>query len=275
MPITVEEKYLSRPTKDSGQGEGTEELLSVERHFLVKGTDDELLAAQAVRQNAPTTHNDLERGEITLEPIGPTQWEATVQYNPPDEEMEEGDWSHSFDTGGGSQHITQSKETVDSYAPTGETAPDFKGAIGVTKDGVAGVDITVPVYRFSETHIIADEKVTNAYKGRLFNLTGKTNSDAWNGFAAGETLFLGSSGSKRGRGDWEITFNFAASPNKTGLSVGDITGIDKKGWEYLWVLYEEQVDDTAKALVKRPKAVYVEKVYEEDDFAKLDPDWSA
>ena len=39
MPITVEEKYLSRPTKDSGQGDGTEELLSVELHYVVKGTD--------------------------------------------------------------------------------------------------------------------------------------------------------------------------------------------------------------------------------------------
>ena len=274
MPITVEEKYLSRPTKDSGQGEGTEELLSVELHYLVKGTDDELLAAQAVRLQTPATHNGLERGEITLEPAGPWHWEATVQYRPPDEELEEGESSYSFDTGGGSQHITQSKQTVNQYAPPAKTAPDFKGAVGATKDGVEGVDITVPVYRFSETHVIADAKVTNAYKGRLFNLTGKTNSAEWGGFAVGEVLFLGASGSKRGRGDWEITFSFAASPNKTGLTVGDISGVAKKGWEYLWVLYEEQVDQTAQAMVKRPKAVYVEKVYDADDFAKLDPDWT-
>ena len=271
MPITVEEKYLSRPAKDSGQGDGTEELLSIELLYLVKGTDNELLAAQAVRQNAPLTHNGLERGEIGLEPIGPTQWEATVQYHPPDEELEEGESSYSFDTGGGSQHITQSKATPGKYAKSGETAPDFKGGIGVTKDGVAGVDITVPVYRFSETHIIADEKVTNEYKGKLFALTGKTNNADWGGFSEGEVLFLGASGRKRGTGDWEITFSFAASPNKTGLSVGSITGIDKKGWEYLWVLYEDHVDQTAGALVKQPKAVYVEKVYDTGDFGDLDP----
>jgi len=27
-------------------------------------------------------------------------------------------------------------------------------------------------------------------------------------------------------------------------------------------------------LTKQPRAVYVEKVYEEDDFAKLDPDYT-
>jgi hypothetical protein len=49
----------------------------------------------------------------------------------------------------------------------------------------------------------------------------------------------------------------------------DITGIVKRGWEYLWVRYEYSVDATAKALVKNPLAVYIEKVYEEDNFADL------
>ena len=60
-----------------------------------------------------------------------------------------------------------------------------------------------------------------------------------------------------------------ASPNRTGITVGDITGIAKKGWEYLWVRYEDAEDSTAKTLVKRPVAAYVEKVYESGDFAAL------
>jgi hypothetical protein len=64
-------------------------------------------------------------------------------------------------------------------------------------------------------------------------------------------LFLGASGSQRGTEDWEITFSFAASPNATGLTVGDITGIEpKKGWEYLWVRYADAED--AETLVKQP-----------------------
>lgn len=37
--------------------------------------------------------------------------------------------------------------------------------------------------------------------------------DGWRAFAAGEVLFLGASGSKRGEEEWEITYRFAASPN--------------------------------------------------------------
>ena len=159
--------------------------------------------------------------------------------------------------------------TIASYAPAGETAPNFKGAIGATKDSVEGVDITVPVYNFSETHIFAAADVDNAYKGVVAALTSKTNNATFKGFAIGECLFLGASGSKRGKGDWEMRFSFAASPNKTGLTVGDITGIAKKGWEYLWVRYEDAVDATAGALVKKPHAVYIEKVYEAGSYADL------
>jgi hypothetical protein len=54
------------------------------------------------------------------------------------------------------------------------------------------------------------------------------NDSGFKGFAAGECLFLGAAGTKRGSGDWEIGYRFASSPNVTGLTVGDITGINKK-----------------------------------------------
>ena len=268
MTATATEKYLSRPAKEAGAHDPA--LISTELHYIVTDTDDELAAITAVRATAPATHNDLARGEITVDPTGPTTWDAVVQYIGANEgELEVGESSYSFDTGGGTQHITQALSHIASYAPAGKTAPDFKGAIGATADSVEGVDITVPVYNFSETHILANSVVTNAYKGKLAALTGRTNNAAFKGFAAGECLFLSASGSKRGKGDWEITFHFAASPNKTGLTVGDITGIAKKGWEYLWVRYEDAVDATAKALVKKPLAVYIEKVYEEGSFSDL------
>ncbi|MBI1372485.1 MAG: hypothetical protein GC159_06960 [Phycisphaera sp.] len=132
------------------------------------------------------------------------------------------------------------------------------------------MDITIPVYTFSETHYLSAGTVTNAYKGTLFNLTGKVNSGGFKGLAAGECLFLGAAGSQRGVGeDWEITFRFAGSPNKTGLTVGDIAGISKKGWEYLWVRYQDTEDNNAKMLIKKPIAAYVEKVYDEGNFASL------
>ncbi|NJL31873.1 MAG: hypothetical protein HC898_09710 [Phycisphaerales bacterium] len=153
--------------------------------------------------------------------------------------------------------------------------PTSGGAIGVTdaSGGVEGVDITVPVYQFSETHYLPASQVTQSYKAALFQLTGKVNSDSFRGLAAGECLFLGASGSRRGTGpddDWEITFRFAGSPNRTNLTLGSITGIDKKGWEYLWVRYADAEDTASKTLVKQPVAVYIEKVYQEASFSGLE-----
>ena len=127
----------------------------------------------------------------------------------------------------------------------------------------------MPVYQFSETHYLDDAVVTGAHKATLFAITGTVNNAWFKGFAAGECLFLGASGSMRGGGDWEITFRFAASPNVTGLSIGPIFGIDKKGWEYLWVRYADVEDEDAKMLVKRPISAYVEQVYNLTNFAGL------
>ena len=109
--------------------------------------------------------------------------------------------------------------------------------------------------------------MTPGYKTTLFVLTGRVNAGVFKGFAAGEVLFLGASGSQRGQDDWEITFRFAASPNVSGLAVGPITGITKRGWEYLWVRYADAEDQ--HVLVKQPIAAYVEKVYPDGDFSGL------
>ena len=251
----------------------TGEKPTVTMHYTLDGTPDDLTAKTLLLNSTPTNYDGLVRDECTLDPIfvdtttGQGKWECTVRYVAPENTQPPvGESSFSFDTGGGTQHITQSITTVNKYAPPGKTAPDFKGAVGVTHDNVEGVDITVPVYNFSETHYIDDGDVN---KAAYFALTGKTNNAAWKGFAAGEVLFLGASGSKRGSDDWEITFRFAASPNKTGLTVGDIVGINKAGWEYMWVRYADAEDAVAKAIVKKPVAVYVEKVYEDGDFSTL------
>lgn len=252
---------------------------SAELIYTIRGTEDQAAAIAALKAQAPLVFAGLARQPVLVEPVhvdttDPDHclWTGTVSYDVREyqEPPEVGDSSFAFDTAGGTQHITQSLSTVARY-PTA-TAPDCGGAIGVTADSVEGVDITVPVYAFSETHYFAAATVNDTFKGRLFGLTGKVNAGAFRGLAAGECLFLGASGSRRGTSasdDWEITYKFAGSPNRTGLSVGSITGISKKGWEYLWVRYEDQVDDTANVLVKRPVAVYIERVYENGNFGDL------
>ena len=263
MPLTLTEKLDSRKWN-------TGDNASVEMVYILTGTSDDVTAKNLIASSTASTYNGLVRQSIQIEPewvdttTGDGQWTATVRYGvrPP---TEVGESSFSFDTSGGTQHITQSLQTVASYAPPGQTAPDFGGAIGVTHDNVEGVDITIPVYCFSETHYLPDSLVTPAYKGTLFNLTGKVNGAPFKGLAAGECLFLGAAGSKRGADDWEITYRFAGSPNRSGLTVGPITGISKKGWEYMWVRYADSEDAAAKAIVKKPVAVYIERVHDEGD----------
>jgi len=260
MAITVQERYGRRLNDQSA-----------ELGYLIRGTSDDSAARLELINNSPLVHDGLVRDDAEVEELeGLDAYLGTVRYVPLEkQEPETGESSFSFDTSGGTQHITQSLQTVGAFAAPGENAPDFRGAIGVTQDNVEGVDITVPVYSFAETHYVPASQVTNAYKGALFNLTGKVNSSSFRGLAAGECLFLGASGSKRGEDDWEITFRFAGSPNKTGLTVGDIGGISKKGWEYLWVRYQDAEDDNAKMLIKKPIAAYVEKVYDEGNFGAL------
>jgi hypothetical protein len=130
----------------------------------------------------------------------------------------------------------------------------------------------VPVYKFSETHYLSPDTVTDEWKFNAFFTTGKVNSDAFRGFDAGEVLFLGCTGSRRGRHRddlWEITFHFAVSKNRTLLEVGGITVDSKLGWEYLWTAYEAAIDTTANMRIKSPKAVYVERVYLLTEFQGL------
>jgi len=255
-------------------------------HYQVKGTSSDTDAKTALLAEAGATYEGLTRGAISLDPewvdtvADDGLWNCEVNYiitaSVDKEPLALGESSYSFDTGGGTQHITQSISTTEKYAQGGSVfAPSYKGAIGVSGTpgdyNVEGTDIASPVYTFSETHVLTDDAVTAAYKRILFSLTGKTNDALFKGLLAGECLFLGASGSKRGDTNWEITFNFAGSPNRTLIVIGDITVPAKLGWEYLWVLYADKEDAAAvpKKIVQQPISAYVEQVYYDGDFDLL------
>lgn len=262
MAVVIEEKFGSPEFTIAGTSSNATIT------YVITGTDDEDEAYDTLVDAAALTFKDIPLRSYTVEPLTNTIWIGKANYSF-QQNQTDGVSSFQFDTGGGTQHITQSIASIASYAPSGKTAPDFKGAIGVEENNVAGVDITVPTYNWSVTLYKADSAVDSTYKALLYNCTGKVNNGTWNGYAAGEVLFLGASGSRQGQGNWEITQKFAASPNITNKTIGDITGIAKKGWEYLWVRYQDTDDTTAKARVKRPLAVYIEQVYESADFTGL------
>lgn len=203
--------------------------------------------------------------------LGDDAWQVTVNYEKKGAEPQTPDplkRSRSFDTTGGTQHITQ----ADGEQRYGDNAPDQKKAIGVDDSGVNGVDIVVPQLQWTETYDVPNAYVTNAYIKGVAEATGKTNNATFRSFAAGEVLFVGCTGSQewddqKGRGPWSLSFKFIASPNVTNETVGDITGIDKKGHEYLWVRYETAASNNVA--IKKPRHVYVNRVYKEGDFSAL------
>lgn len=262
MAGTISESYLSRPF-NVGVKSTSRELV-----YDIMGTTNESEVQNLILGAAPAVYDGLILDSVQAEPIftdetsGTGVWKGTARYVLPEVE-------YTFDTGGGQQKVTQSYFTVNSYSGTGFPPPDFQGAIGVSEDSVEGVEITSPKYDFTETHVWDDSVITPAYKQTLFTLTGRKNGALFKGFAAGECLFLGATGSNRGTGQWQITYRFSCSPNVSGLTVGTITDIDKLGWDYLWIRYGDYDDDTGFSLVKRPEAVYVERVYLDGDFSLL------
>lgn len=240
-------------------------------YAVFDAVDEDAVRTLAQAAIAPG-YQGLLLSNLTIEErINATTWKVRATYEAPQVVVPETpEPTFAFDTGGGTQHITQSLGTRGRYGPA--ASADLAGAIGFDGQNVNGVDITVPVYQFTETHHFVPEAITQAFKIGLMATTGTVNTAPFRGFAAGEVLFLGASGSRKGLAvddPWEISFKFAAQPNQSALSVGSITGIAKYGWDYLWVQYAPDVDPTAKVLVKKPVAVYVEKVYPDGNFTAL------
>lgn len=261
--MIVDERVESRRLVEANQS-------SAELSFRVAGTSCDSAAkaeieAALAQMGILDAYEGLARESIDLEPqwvdteTDQGEWVATVRYGS-QAAPKTGESEFAFDTGGGTQHITQS---LGSRKYPLE-APSNGGVIGARPDGGAdGVDIVIPVYQFSETHYKPAGEINDTYRGTLFRLTGTVCSGEFRGLDGGECLFLGAAGARRGRGDWAITYRFAGSPNATDLAVGDITGIRKDGWEYLWVRYENRVVGSGehKVVTAWPKHVYVEQVY--------------
>lgn len=162
-------------------------------------------------------------------------------------------------TKGGRQHITQSLETVGQFAAPGQGIWNHNGAIGVTRNGIEGVDIVVPAFSWSLSVRVPSSAVTTAYVLMLEELTGGVNNDTFWGRPAGSVRFDGADLQVRGE-ETEIEFSFSSERNVEDRTIGDITGIEKEGWDYLWVEYEEEKDTTESVMVQKPIVVRVERV---------------
>lgn len=239
-------------------------------------TDPDTAIRDFADVNLPATYDDKPLLSYEVEPVDAINatdemWTIEATYANPrgGQILPVGGSASSFDTTGGSRRVLQSLKTVSSYSLPGSTPPNYQGAIGVSESGIEGVEIVDPVFSFQEIRIKAAATVDAAFKAVIFGMTGRVNSESWNGYEDGEVLFMGATGVQRSEDEWEIVYRFIASQNATGLAVGEISGISKAGHDYLWALYSDEIDGASNTLVKVPRAVFVEQVYKRGAFSAL------
>ena len=238
-----------RTTKDSG------ELL-----YRASGSTSEAFVRNSALALTPTAiaipEGFLYRQDIEVHPRGHMLFFVDATYGK--RKRENGTYTISFDTTGGSVHIKTSLETVDRYP---STAADHKGSINVRNDGeVEGTEKVIPALKLTVTFRHPMGVITLPQIKNLARKTACVNSDTFLTFAPGEVLFLGAKGTEGSDVETEVAYDFACSENATGLNIGDIADIEKQGHDLVWVTFKPAVDSGKAAT--QPLAAYVERIYQ-------------
>ena len=216
-------------------------------------------------------YDGLSLKTLSRERNGPDSWLFTAEYN--EKEPEPGAYTISIDTSGGQVQQTYAYSEA-KFVATGETAPDMNGAIDVQDKKPQGVQRIIPALKLTVNAKIKTANVTTDggvvhYARVISELTGTVNNATMLGqFAAGELLFTGASGDIVAE-DPSLQFTFLSSKNVTGLTIGDITGIDKKGHDYLWFSFKKDKDSGTNLPQTKPRAAYVNRIYKEADHSLL------
>jgi hypothetical protein len=224
-------------------------------------------ADAALLADVPATWNGLNLTDYTIEALTDSTFAASVRYSS-QELSSDGATEYSFQIGAESRRITHSRQTT-AYARSGETAPDFHGAIDVRDDGtIQGADILVPTSRFSYAKLMTPAVFDAAYQEAVEDVVGRVCDDAFAGRAAGSVMFLGASGSGKMGEFVRVTFEFVKGIEET-RTYGEIEDVVIPPFHHAWPLYERVHDSSGNAIATDVKAVYVERIFDEADFSAL------
>jgi len=254
--------------------------------FIGYGSDDDAIARAGFLAVIPNLFFGLLLQNVSIEPLGGLMWKADAKYDsivtavnpgqgatpestpppaPPGTQPLGADYS--FDISVVSEHITQSKQTIDRAGPNFGFAPNNEQAIGITQDGeVTGVDRMSPHFEWSLTRTFG--YITLDYLNLLYTLTGKVNNDIFYGYPKGDVLFMGASMQAKGTENATVSYKFACQPTVLNINLRPGLVVPKKeGWQYLWVSYKN-VNDVGQ-LTQQPFYYYVEKIYDYADFSLI------
>lgn len=260
-----------RETKGRSGNESSSGSASAQRVFIVTGTYDPV-AARAALVDGPVlidTFDGMFRENIEWDQgETPDSWIFTVRYS---YVPAPGRYTVSIDTNGGA--ILQTSAFAQAqFAASGETAIDFGKSIDVQDGNPQGVERVIPALKINVNARISadytDEDDALAYAKIIANVTGYMASGTFMTFAAGELLFIGASGDIIGENP-TLNFSFLASPNLTSKTIGDITGVNKLGHDYLWFDFKRYKDATTKMPSAKPRAAYVGRIYDFADMSVL------
>ena len=238
---------------------------------MASGSNDEDDIAQQAKneidETVQTLYGTLHRQDLLIRQTGHKLFSIQAPYAAG--KNKHGEWTWDFDTTGATIHLKYAREEVNKYPSS--TAPDQKGAIGVEGDVVTGTEIVVPAMKINVKYRHPEGELTIAEARRISRHTGKTNTSTFLTYDAGEVLFLGARGSDGETAEAEVTYHFAMAENEDNLTIGDITGIEKKAWDVGWVQWEDKVasangDDHPTRV---PKFVYIDRVYNKVDLASV------
>ncbi len=242
------------------------------RVFSVLGTIDPA-AAQKALEDGPVPINEHDGMFINAisyaEGASEKEWRLTVGYDARIPEVG-GTPTISIDSTGGQVLQTYAYNET-RFPANGETAPNYNGAIDVQDGAPQGVERIIPVLKINVRAKIARSWVTSpeAYTRIVTGLTGTYNHATFLSYPAGELLFAGATGDVVSDADPLLTYTFLASSNVTGLTIGDIAGIAKKGHDYLWFAYKQVKDQASGLVVSKPRAAYVNQIYGPGDMSLM------
>lgn len=190
------------------------------------------------------------------------------------------DSDFSFETSGGSAHITHGLNVLNSARYDGTTPIDYGGVINPREDGTAdGVDIITPTMNFTISLSLPKAWFSLPYRLAIANATGSVNALPWGGFGPGSLLFKGvnaratwlkwtnRSGMAQRDWYWRASFAFEAAP-AASIVVGGTTLV-RPGFAVASQVRESYADASSGSTVSIAQQVDIIQVYPTYDFSLL------
>lgn len=269
---SVEERNVDR-TLDS---------YSQELTYVVRGDPgditDENDVVTYLLENLAQVLYDLPFNSITgVNRVNDDFYKATVLYETPEgldddeEEVEQGA-TYTIDTTGGTTKIDTSHEKINAV---GLVSATLKNGIGWDGEQMKGVDISTPAFKWTKTVRIPKSQYTDEFVELLYLASGKVNDAPFLFFGAGDAKFEGATTTHIETFDDiedEVEITYAVTAIKSEileeLIFGEALGL-KRGWDYVWYQYNKTPDDDIAMMGPKKIAGYIDRVYEETDFALL------